>query len=74
MTSKRQIHTYEGRFFYIRRVVDLMITAKVNGYIMYIFGKIELHLYMQPKIISKFISLMTSKRERHTYISTLEIW
>ena len=28
--------------FYVRREVDLMKTAKVNAYIMYIFGKIEL--------------------------------
>ena len=28
--------------FYIRRVVELMETAKVNAYIMHIFGKIEL--------------------------------
>ena len=27
---------YEGRF-YVRRVVDLMKTAKVNAYIMYIY-------------------------------------
>ena len=27
--------------FYVRRVVDLMKTAKVIAYIMYIFGKIE---------------------------------
>ena len=33
---------YEGRFFYVRREVDLMKTAKVNAYIMHIFGKIEL--------------------------------
>ena len=32
---------YEGRF-YVRREVDLMKTAKVNAYIMHIFGKIEL--------------------------------
>ena len=32
---------YEGRF-YVRRMVDLMKTAKVNAYIMHIFGKIEL--------------------------------
>ena len=31
-----------GTFFYVRRVVDLMKTAKVNAFIMYIFGKIEL--------------------------------
>ena len=28
--------------FYVRREVDLMKTAKVNAYIMHIFGKIEL--------------------------------
>ena len=28
--------------FYVRRKVDLMKTAKVNEYIMHIFGKIEL--------------------------------
>ena len=33
---------YEGRFSYVRRVVDLMQIAIVNAYIMYIFGKIEL--------------------------------
>ena len=27
--------------FYVRRVVDLMKTTKVNANIMYIFGKIE---------------------------------
>ena len=62
--------------FYVCIVVDLMKTAKVNAYIMHIFGKIELffYLYMQPKFISKCITLMTSKRQRHTYLSTLEIW
>ena len=29
-------------FFLVRREVDLMKTAKVNAYIMHIFGKIEL--------------------------------
>ena len=29
-------------FFYVRREVDIMITAKVNAYIVHIFGKIEL--------------------------------
>ena len=33
---------YEGRFFYVRRMVYLMKTARVNAYTMYIFGKIEL--------------------------------
>ena len=36
-----QTLSYEGRF-YVRREVDLMKTAKVNAYIMHIFGKIEL--------------------------------
>ena len=31
-----------GTFFYVSREVDLMKTAKVNAYIMHIFGKIEL--------------------------------
>ena len=46
-----------------------MKKATVNAYIMHIFGKIELYLYMQPKIISICIILMSSKRQRHTYIS-----
>ena len=33
---------YTRDVFYVRRVVDLMKLAKVNAYIMYIFGKIEL--------------------------------
>ena len=31
-----------GAFYYVRRKVDLMKTAKVNAYIVHIFGKIEL--------------------------------
>ena len=31
-----------GTFLYVPRVEDLIKTAKVNAYIMYIFGKIEL--------------------------------
>ena len=46
-----------------------MKTANVNAYIMHIFGKIELFLYMQPKIMSKCITFMSSKRQRHTYTS-----
>ena len=34
------IHTRD--VFYVRREVDIMKTAKVNAYIMHIFGKIEL--------------------------------
>ena len=46
-----------------------MKTAKVNAYIMHIFGKIELLSIHETKIISKCITLMTSKGQRHTYIS-----
>ena len=33
---------YTRDIFYVRREVDLIKTAKVNAYIMHIFGKIEL--------------------------------
>ena len=36
------IKTHTRVIFYVRREVDLMKTAKVNAYIMHIFGKIEL--------------------------------
>ena len=39
MITPVAIHKYEGNF--LRRMVDLMKKAKVNAYIMYIFGKIE---------------------------------
>ena len=55
--------------FYVRRKADLMKTAKVNAYIMHISGKIEFSSKHAPKIISKCITLMTFKRQRHTYIS-----
>ena len=56
-TSKRLSYCFQGLeiyeknwftrdVFYVRREVDLMKTAKVNAYIIHIFGKIE-----QPKII-----------------------
>ena len=35
-------YPYTRDVFYVRREVDLMKTAKVNAYIMHIFGKIEL--------------------------------
>ena len=35
-----RLHTRD--VFYVRREVDLMKKAKVNAYIMHIFGKIEL--------------------------------
>ena len=39
----RRFHSTITRvIFYVRRKVDLMKTAKVNTYIMLIFGKIEL--------------------------------
>ena len=60
---------YEGRFFYVRREVDLMKTAKVNAYIMHIFGKIELLSIHAALFFSKYITLMPSKRQIHTCIS-----
>ena len=33
---------YTRDVFYVRREVDLLKTAKVNAYIMHIFGKLEL--------------------------------
>ena len=58
-----------GTFFYIRRMVHLMKTAKINAYIMLLFGYLSFYLYMQPKIIAKCIILMTSNRQKHAYIS-----
>ena len=54
--------------FYVRREVDLVKTAKVNAYIMHIFGKIEL-LSIHATLNYLNITLMPSKRQRHTYIS-----
>ena len=31
--------------------------------------RLSFYLNMQPKIISKYITFMSSKRQRHTYIS-----
>ena len=39
---KAAFHQSTRDVLYVRRVVDLMKTAKVNAYIMYIFGKNEL--------------------------------
>ena len=46
-----------------------MKTTNVNAYIMYIIGKIELLSIHATLNILKCITLMTSKRQRHTYIS-----
>ena len=40
--SKGNILQYDGRFYVRSREVDIMESAKVNAYIMYIFEKIEL--------------------------------
>ena len=53
--------------FYVRRMVDLMKTAKVNAYIMHIFGKIEVFIYTCNLKYFTMHYLMTSKRQRHTY-------
>ena len=55
--------------FYVRRKVGLMKTVKVNAYIMHYLERLSFYRYMQPKIISKCITLMTSKKQIHTYIS-----
>ena len=53
----------KGPLGYVRRIVYLLKTAKVNTYMSF-------YLYMQqPKTISKCLTLMTSKRLRNTYIS-----
>ena len=52
----------KGPLGYVCRIVDLLKTAKLNTYMSF-------YLYMQPKTISKYITLMTSKRLRNTYIS-----
>ena len=39
--SKIKLAEIKRDVFYVRRVVDLMKTTKVNANIMYIFGKIE---------------------------------
>ena len=36
------VYQHTRDVFYVRREVDLTKTAKVNAYIMHIFGKIEL--------------------------------
>ena len=46
-----------------------MKTAKVNAYISIYLERLSFYLYMQPKIISKCITLMSSTRKRHTYVS-----
>ena len=48
--------------------VFLFKTVRVNTYIAYIFGKIELLSKMQAKNNSKRITSTTSKRQRYTYI------
>ena len=43
MTQSNSYQNNDTRdVFYVRREVDFMKTAKVNAYIMHIFGKIEL--------------------------------
>ena len=55
--------------FYVRRAVDLLKTAKVITYIIYIYSeRLSFYLYMQPKTFSKCITLMPSKRQRNAYI------
>ena len=55
--------------FYVRREVDLMKTAKVNAYIMHIFGKIELLSIHATLNYFKIHYFNANQRQRHTYIS-----
>ena len=59
---------YEGRF-HVCRMVDIMETAKVNRTSCLYLERLSFYLYMESKIISKCITLMVSKRQRHTYLS-----
>ena len=58
---------YEGHF-YVRRASDVKKTAKGNTYIVHL-ERLSFYLHMQPKTISKCITLisMTDKRQRNTY-------
>ena len=47
-----------GTFFYVRREVDLMKTAKVNAYIMHIFGKIERNKTPETPISRSVFSIL----------------
>ena len=42
MSNSHHQYAYTRDVFYVRRKVDLIKTAKVNTYIMHIFGKIGL--------------------------------
>ena len=42
MSNSHHQYAYTRGVFYVRRKVDLIKTAKVNTYIMHIFGKIGL--------------------------------
>ena len=46
-----------------------MKMAKINAYIMHLFGKIEFLSIHATLNYFKIITLMPSKRQRHTYIS-----
>ena len=41
-TCHKIVIDLRGTFLYVRREIDLMKMAKVNAYIMHIFGMIEL--------------------------------
>ena len=64
---------YEGRF-YVRRVVNLIKTAKVNAYIRYKFGKMEL-LSIHANTNYFKTHYFNAFQEANTYIyRALEIW
>ena len=65
------VHTFRsGRH---KRQADITLLFQYTC-IMYIFGKMELYLYMQTKIILKCIILMISRSKDIPMYLTLEIW
>ena len=54
-------------------VVDFILTAKVNAYFMIYLERLSCYLYMQPTNISKCITLMTSKGQRHFISDTVNM-
>ena len=60
--------------FYVRRMVDYLKAAKVNAYIMYIFGRLSFYRFMQPIIISKCFTLVISRDKDIPIYRTLEMW
>ena len=69
VNNLQDIFMIPGKFFYVGRVEDLMRTAKINAYIMHIFGKIYLLLSQRfLKKASRILQLPPSVRPSHYLI------